>query len=170
MESYTYDEVIRATISFLDARDDALLIKLLEDKIEARSAPNVPISKTERHNAFLGCRTLIRNHLRGLLDNDYTHLKIIDILDNFDCDTCKFSITKKGMCMGEDYSFNTSDNTDRCARCGERQQFLLTKDDKIRESYSTDIIDFDDEHIQELITLKSVINKMRRKITELNNN
>ena len=163
---------INSIINELNANDDALLIGLLQNKLDQKNICHNTIYFTEKdkERAKAGGSRLIKNFLDTNLESDFRYRKINKIIQRTaSCEKCKHSIVKDKYidhygiegCV----SYHVQNNTERCNRCCKRID-ILENENYIKERLTAEIprIISNDKEFDTIWNCKTIINLLTKKL------
>jgi hypothetical protein len=157
-------QTLDSFIKSLDPDKDALLICLINQKIEAveyKLSHKYKVTDNELYNAEKGMMLTISREKYRQAKEHPIHSKIQSILDRHKCEDCKF----KKLYKNNSYGFYTmDDNNPICISCNDKLGNMRYIQQEIEDRYVDAEIKID---LEPLIELKAIVNKINRKLNKI---
>jgi hypothetical protein len=162
---------INNLIRKLDKERDVFLIHILKDtlnKTEDAYNKKYNVSEKEISLAERGLSTVLTHYFKGVLEGNEKFKKYSKICNFSNCEKCNFSITGSYRIRYGDVFYQTNDKTPRCIRCQQRTNPYYIRVYEMEGRVDNCINNV--LHENELVKLRSMINKVKTKITNLKSN
>ena len=150
----------------LDKSEDMLLIDLLKSKkayIKDEFCKRHSITEKEKLDTIKGMKQMLKNITKTDFVNPKWYNKIENILNNNDCDNCKYSVERILVFEDEKSKYMGCDeNSIVCKNCLNRCGLL----ENVKYEYEKEREIFIEGKVltNELIEMKTIINKLKRKV------